>query len=140
MLNRAQSGQSSAAQRGQVLIFCLGMLIAGAGVLILMFDTTQVVTAKSRLVQAADASAYSAAAWRARVFNYIAYSNRAIIAQEISVAQAVMVQILCKIHSQHQWDRCSIPACRCNHRRNCRCSTTGQHGSSRNGPTGNPVA
>jgi hypothetical protein len=90
-LNRCRGGQ-----RGQILIFCLAMLIAGAGALMLMFDTTQVLTAKSRVVQAADASAYSAAAWRARVFNYIAYSNRAIIAQEVAVAQAVTL---------HSWSR-----------------------------------
>jgi hypothetical protein len=67
----------------------LAMLIMSAAGLFLMFDSAQVVTNKARLVNAADASAYSAASWRARVFNYIAYSNRAIIAQEIAVAQAV---------------------------------------------------
>lgn len=76
-------------QRGQVLVLCLAMLIIGAGAMTLMFSASQVITTKARLVQAADASAYSAAAWRARVFNYIAYSNRAIIAQEVAVAQAI---------------------------------------------------
>src|SRR5690606_17141448 len=35
------------------------------------------------------AAAYSAALWRARVLNFHAYSNRAIVAQEVAVAQAV---------------------------------------------------
>jgi len=76
-------------QRGQVMALGLAMLIMSAAGLFFMFDSAQVVTNKARLVNAADASAYSAAAWRARVFNYVAYSNRAIIAQEIAVAQAV---------------------------------------------------
>ncbi|MGB7301736.1 MAG: pilus assembly protein TadG-related protein [Burkholderiaceae bacterium] len=81
--------QQRLGQSGQVLLFALALLMVGASGLLLMFDVGQAVNTKSRLVNAADASAYSAAAWRARVFNYMAYSNRAIIAQEVAVAQAV---------------------------------------------------
>ncbi|MFA7667406.1 MAG: hypothetical protein WCY32_14955, partial [Burkholderiaceae bacterium] len=57
--------------------------------LFFLFSTGQALSARQRLDNAADAAAWSAALWRARVLNFHAYSNRAIIAQEIAVAQAV---------------------------------------------------
>ncbi len=54
-----------------------------------MFSTGQVAATRQRLDNAADAAAYSAALWRARVMNYHAYANRAIVAQEVAIAQAV---------------------------------------------------
>jgi hypothetical protein len=54
-----------------------------------MFSAGQVMTAKQRLVDTADAAAWSTALWRARVLNYHAYSNRAIVANEVAIAQAV---------------------------------------------------
>jgi hypothetical protein len=76
-------------QRGQALILGLVLLFAGALGLIFLFTTGQVLSARQRLDNAADAAALSAATWRARVFNFNAYANRAIVAQEIAVAQAV---------------------------------------------------
>ncbi|MFM1987646.1 MAG: hypothetical protein RJA99_603 [Pseudomonadota bacterium] len=75
-------------QAGQVLIAALGLLLAGGLLLHAMFGTGQVVAAKQRLVDTADAAAWSAALWRARVLNYHAYSNRAIVANEVAIAQA----------------------------------------------------
>ena len=76
-------------QRGQTLVMALGLLLAAAAGLYVMFSAGQVASAKTRLVNAADAAAWSAALWRARVLNYHAYSNRAIIANEVAIAQAV---------------------------------------------------
>jgi hypothetical protein len=76
-------------QSGQALILSVGLLFAGALGLLFMFSAGQVAATKLRLTNAADAAAYSAALWRARVLNYDAYSNRAIIAQEVAIAQAV---------------------------------------------------
>jgi hypothetical protein len=76
-------------QRGQALVLALVLMFAGLLGLFFMFGTGQVSAAKQRLNTAADAAAYSAAAWRARVLNFHAYSNRAIVAQEVAVAQAV---------------------------------------------------
>ena len=67
-------------QAGQSLFVALGLLLAGGAVLFSMFSAGQVAAAKQRLTDTADASAYSAGLWRARVLNYHAYSNRAIIA------------------------------------------------------------
>lgn len=79
-------------QRGQVLLLCLIMAWLGVAALIFVFDSGQAVSAKSRTVTAADTAAFSAASWRARVLNYNAYSNRAIVAQEVAVAQAITLE------------------------------------------------
>jgi hypothetical protein len=75
-------------QRGQALVLALGLMLMGGAVLYMMFSAGQVGAAKHRLVNTADAVAWSAASWRARVLNYHAYSNRAIIANEVAIAQA----------------------------------------------------
>ncbi len=77
------------AQAGQALVLGLFMILAGLLGVYFMFNTGQVVATKSRLVTATDAAAYSAAIWRARALNFAAYTNRAIVAQEVAVAQAV---------------------------------------------------
>ncbi|MFP5406595.1 MAG: pilus assembly protein TadG-related protein, partial [Gammaproteobacteria bacterium] len=76
-------------QRGQALVLGLVLLLAGVLGLFFLFSTGQVLSTRQRLDNAADAAAFSAATWRARVLNFHAYSNRAIIAQEVAVAQAV---------------------------------------------------
>lgn len=76
------------APHGQVLVAALGLLLAGGLLLHTMFSAGQVVAAKQRLVDTADAAAWSAALWRARVLNYHAYANRAIVANEVAIAQA----------------------------------------------------
>ncbi|RPH66940.1 MAG: hypothetical protein EHM83_02745 [Burkholderiales bacterium] len=76
-------------QRGQALVLALVLMFAGLLGLFFMFSTGQVSASRQRLTNAADAAAYSAALWRARVLNFHAYANRAIVAQEAAVAQAV---------------------------------------------------
>lgn len=75
-------------QQGQALIAGLIVLMVAFAGLIVLFSRAQLTTEKQRLTSASDAAAYSAALWRARVMNFDAYSNRAIIAQEVAVAQA----------------------------------------------------
>ena len=86
---RAPGRTGSPTQRGQALLLALMLLFAGTLGLYLMFSAGQVLATRQRLNNAADAAAYSAAVWRARVMNYQAYANRAIVAQEVAVAQAV---------------------------------------------------
>ncbi len=83
------SPRGRAAQRGQALVLSLVLLFAGALGFHFMFSTGQVASTRQRLDNAADAAAWSAALWRARVMNYHAYANRAIVAQEVAIAQAV---------------------------------------------------
>lgn len=68
-------------------------LVAGmvAG-LALLFNSGLVVNDKIRLTNAVDAAAYSAAQWEARSLNYQAYLNRAIVANEVAIAQLVSLR------------------------------------------------
>jgi hypothetical protein len=76
-------------QRGQALVLGLFVLFLGTISLFYLFSTGQVSADKQRLTNTADAAAYSAALWRARVLNYDAYSNRAMIANEVAIAQTL---------------------------------------------------
>jgi len=86
----ATSYRSACARHsGQALVVALGLLLAGGAMLFAMFSAGQVAAAKQRLTDTADAAAWSAGLWRARVLNYHAYANRAIVANEVAIAQAV---------------------------------------------------
>ena len=75
-------------QRGQALVFGLCLMLLVALLLFFQFSAGQATAAKLRIVNATDAAAYSAGLWRARAMNYYAYANRAIIANEVAIAQA----------------------------------------------------
>ncbi|MGZ9075701.1 MAG: hypothetical protein ACXW13_07970 [Burkholderiaceae bacterium] len=57
--------------------------------MLFMFSAGKVVDEKLTVTNAADAAAYSAGIAHARALNYEAYVNRAIIANELAIAQAV---------------------------------------------------
>jgi hypothetical protein len=76
-------------QSGQALLLGLMLLAVCVALLLMLARTGTQLSVRERLVGAADASAYSAAVWRARVLNSLAYSNRTIVAQEVAIAQAV---------------------------------------------------
>jgi hypothetical protein len=80
--------RSRSNQRGQALVFGLCLMLLLALLLFFQFSAGQATAAKIRIINATDAAAYSAALWRARAMNYYAYSNRAIIANEVAIAQA----------------------------------------------------
>jgi hypothetical protein len=74
---------------GQIAPIALfGVLIASA-VLVLMFNNGQRVTEKSLVANAADAAAYSGAVWTARHLNFMAYTNRAMVANHVAVGHFV---------------------------------------------------
>lgn len=77
---------------GQALVVMLALLASMLGGLVLLFNTGQVVNDKIRLTNAADAAAYSAASWEARSLNYQAYLNRAMVANEVAIAQLVSLR------------------------------------------------
>jgi hypothetical protein len=74
------------------LALMLMLLAALLGSLLFVFNSGQIVTAKVRLIGAADAADYSAAQWQARSLNYQAYMNRAIVANEVAIAQSVSLR------------------------------------------------
>lgn len=76
-------------QLGQIAPVALfGVLIASAA-LVLMYNTGQKATEKSLVANAADAAAYSGAVWTARHLNFMAYTNRAMVANHAAVGHLV---------------------------------------------------
>lgn len=76
---------------GQVLPAAIFVLLAGCAFLYWTVNSGQMVVEKMRLTNAADAAAYSAGIVQARALNYDAYINRAVVANEIAVAQALTI-------------------------------------------------
>ena len=76
-------------QRGQALIYDIFVLIGALASLFFLFNTGQLSQEKTKLVSTADAVAYSAGVMHARAMNFKAYGNRALIANEVLVAQMV---------------------------------------------------
>ncbi len=79
-------------QAGQATIVTLALTATLVAAVLLVFNVGQLINGKQRLVNAADAAAYSAAVWEARSLNYQAYLNRAVIANEAAIAQAVSLR------------------------------------------------
>lgn len=80
------------AQRGQSLVFVLGFAAALAAAFLVAYGVGERVAAKQRLVDAADAAAFGGAVWQARTLNFQAYANRAVVANEVALAQAVSLR------------------------------------------------
>ncbi|QOY94476.1 Tad domain-containing protein [Massilia sp. UMI-21] len=78
-------------QRGQALIYGLFVLAVGFVALFFLFNTAQLSSEKTKLVNTADAVAYSAGVMHARALNFAAYTNRALMANEVLIAQMVSV-------------------------------------------------
>src|SRR5215218_5215023 len=89
VMNTTHEGTPRDSQRGQIAPIALfGVLIASA-VLVLMYNAGQKVTEKSQVANAADAAAYSGAVWTARHLNFMAYTNRAMVANHVAVGHFV---------------------------------------------------
>jgi hypothetical protein len=78
-------------QRGQALIYGMFMLVCGSAALFFVFNTGQLTLEKTKLVNTADAVAYSAGVLHARALNFDAYTNRALMANEVMIAQTVSI-------------------------------------------------
>ena len=65
--------------------------MCSSDLVLVLFNTGQVVNKKVQLNNTADAAAYSAAVQQARAYNVIAYLNRAQVANEIATAQMVSI-------------------------------------------------
>lgn len=76
-------------RRGQVLPLGLVFLVACCASMLFMFSAGRLVDEKLTVTNAADSAAYSAAIVEARSLNYSAYVNRAIVANELAIAQTL---------------------------------------------------
>jgi len=79
-------------ESGQVLPLGLVLVVLCVVGALLVFNTSQVASDKMRLANGADAAAYSGALWQARALNYQAYANRAMVANQVAIGQAVSLQ------------------------------------------------
>jgi len=78
LIRESKIYKSNAGQ--MIVIFALTWMIFAGG-LLTVYNTGTLVGERIRLQNAADSAAYSGAVWEARALNYIAYSNRTIIAE-----------------------------------------------------------
>lgn len=78
--------------RGQALIAGMGLMAVSAVIIFLIFNSGRAVNEKINLVNAADAAAYSGAQIAARQLNFIAYTNRTMIANEVAIGHMVSYQ------------------------------------------------
>ncbi len=76
-------------QRGQSLVFATILLMVVGIILLLLFNTAQLTRSKMELQNTADATAYSVATIAARDYNFTAYMNRAMVANQVAVSQMV---------------------------------------------------
>lgn len=76
---------------GQALIYGLFVLTIASVGMFFLFNTAQLSSEKTKLVNTADAVAYSNGVLHARALNFAAYTNRALLANEVLIAQMVSV-------------------------------------------------
>lgn len=76
-------------QSGQILPVIFAIIAIALAALILSDRVATAMADQSRMADAADSAAYSAAVWTARRLNFVAYTNRAMLANHISVGHIV---------------------------------------------------
>lgn len=78
-------------EQGQVLPVGLVLVVLCVVGALMLFNTAQLASDKTRLANSADAAAFSGALWQARALNYQAYANRAMVANQVAIGQAVSI-------------------------------------------------
>lgn len=74
---------------GSVMVYCLGVLVLIALSIGYSFNASRVSAEKTRLQNTADAAAYSVAAVESRDLNFKSYTNRAMVANQVALAQSI---------------------------------------------------
>ena len=87
-------------QRGQILILATLFITAIMAVVFGLFQSGWSTTEKTRLQTVADAASYSAAVLQARDLNYQAHMNRAMVANQTLVGQAVAMSSYLQVNQQ----------------------------------------
>ena len=91
MITTAQNFKST--QTGQTFPLALAILVVACVTFFVVFNSGRAVNEKINLVNAADASAYSGAQIAARHLNFMAYTNRAMIANEAAIGHLYSFQV-----------------------------------------------
>lgn len=87
--NISANGANGGTQKGQAMVFSLLFLAVAIITLLILYNQGQLVKNRVQLENAADAAVYSQAKLAARNLNFIAYTNRAMVANEVSIGQMV---------------------------------------------------
>ena len=74
-------------QKGQAIVLGLLFLAISLVAMVALYNQSQLVRHRVQLENSADATAYSIAKLAARNHNFVAYTNRAMVANEVSVGQ-----------------------------------------------------
>lgn len=88
---RARSGSARKPKRqlGQAIPLGIAVMLFSTALVLALFNTGQMTSEKMRLANTADAAAYSGMVWQARSLNFQAYTNRAMVANQVAIAQFV---------------------------------------------------
>ncbi len=76
-------------ERGQTTVFVAVTIVIILLAALLLYNVGRFTSTKMRMQNAADATAYSGAVMLARAYNFSAYSNRAMVANQVAIAQLV---------------------------------------------------
>lgn len=87
-------------QRGQAIVLFLAVVAACCCALALVYNVGQLTNKKEETINAADAAALSGALVEARMLNFSAYTNRASVANEVSIAQLVSLESWMQYNNQ----------------------------------------
>jgi Putative Flp pilus-assembly TadE/G-like len=87
-------------QRGQAVVLFLAIVAACCCVFALVYNVGQVTNKKEETINAADAAALSGAVVEARMLNFQAYTNRAMVANEVTIAQLVSLDSFVRYNNQ----------------------------------------
>ena len=81
--------RSSVRQKGQALVLVLMFAVVTALLAFAVINNAILVTEKMEMQNAADATAYSISMLEARDLNFAAYTNRAMVANEVAIGQII---------------------------------------------------
>lgn len=97
---RQQHSLRSNTQKGQALVLAVGLFAIAGIMFFLMFNSGRAVNEKINLVNAADSAAYSGAQIAARNLNFMAYTNRAMIANEVAIGHLFSYEVELQVLGQ----------------------------------------
>ena len=76
-------------QKGQAIPIGVASIVLTTVLVMLVFNTGQMTSEKTRLTNATDAAVYSGMVVQARTLNFMAYTNRAMVANQVAIGQMV---------------------------------------------------
>ncbi len=95
-----------ASEDGQALVFAVIVLLSVLVGGLILYNSGRLVLTKMRLQNAAESTAYSGAVLTARDYNFSAYANRAIVANQVAIAQMVGLRSWARYYCLTYNDQC----------------------------------